>query len=320
MEKFDIEKLRNLPIESVASRLGLKVEKHKAICPFHADSHPSLTFNVSKNTYKCYVCDAHGGVIDLVMNHLKKTFIEACQWLADENNIILTEYKPAEKPRKQRPLDIEWLSRLVAVPQLTPEAQNFLYAERKIDPRVVKWAGISSISRASPCWRYGRDYYDAPSLLIPYRDIDGKLLSVQSRYLGKESGKARFKFPRGSKCHIYNLPVLRMLKEGEPLFITEGVTDCLAMLSAGHKAIAIPSATLLNKEDINLLRNHSTIDNRQSTLNLHMYPDADIPGEKLYFQLVSLANDLGASLQRHSLPLGFKDFGQYWASRKGLNG
>ena len=34
---------------------------------------------------------------------------------------------------------------------------------------------------------------------------------------------------------------------GEALFITEGPSDCWAMLSAGHKAIAIPSATLLTK-------------------------------------------------------------------------
>ncbi|MBR4922648.1 MAG: hypothetical protein IKY99_03380, partial [Bacteroidaceae bacterium] len=67
MERFDIEKLRALPIEGVAERLGLAVKKHKALCPFHADSHPSLSFYTKRNMYKCFVCDAHGGPIDLTM-------------------------------------------------------------------------------------------------------------------------------------------------------------------------------------------------------------------------------------------------------------
>lgn len=329
MEKFDIQKLRELPIEGVAERLGLKVSRHKALCPYHSDSHPSLTFNVAKNTFKCFVCSSHGGVIDLAMHVLNKNFVETCQWLADEHNIILNEWKPAEKPRKNRPLDLEWLSSLVAVPQLNAEAQHFLFDERKINPAVVRWLGISSISQPTPCWKYGKPYYDAPSLLIPYRDINCNLLSVQSRYLGKKEfsdnsrvidGNSRlkeiprFKFPRGSRCSIYNLTILRLLKPGEPLFITEGVTDCMAMLSAGHKAIAIPSATLLSRDDKTLLKEFSS--SLSSSLNLHMYPDADIPGEKLYFQLVSLANEIGASLQRHSLPPGCKDFGQYWATQQ----
>ena len=79
LSKFDIEKIRALPIEGVAQRLGLSPSRHQSLCPFHDDRHPSLHFNVSRNTYKCYVCDAHGGPIDLVMNHLKLSFVDACK-------------------------------------------------------------------------------------------------------------------------------------------------------------------------------------------------------------------------------------------------
>lgn len=326
MDKFDIQKLRDLPIEGVAERLGLRVQRHKALCPFHQDSHPSLTFNVSKNTFKCYVCNAYGGTIDLAMKLLPSTrrmgeglFTEACHWLANEHNVILTEWQPANKsspPSYQPSLDLEWLECMVARPHLSPQAQMFLFDERRIDPRVVRWLGISSIEKPAPCWRYGKPYYDAPSLLIPYRDIDGRLLSVQSRYLGPPSvkeGVPRFRFPRGGKCGIYNLPILRMLKPGEPLYISEGVTDCMALLSAGHKAIAIPSATLLKPADIEIITRPIRDGWRGS---FHMYPDADAPGEKLYQELVSMANQLQTCLIRHSLPIGCKDFGEYW---KNLN-
>ena len=51
MEKYDIQKLRDLPIEGVAERLGLRVSRHKCLCPFHDDHHASLSFKVSKNTF-----------------------------------------------------------------------------------------------------------------------------------------------------------------------------------------------------------------------------------------------------------------------------
>ena len=333
MKKFEIDRLRSLPIESVAERLGLTVTKHKSLCPYHDDSHPSLSFSVSKNTFRCYVCGAHGGTIDLAMKVLNKPFIEACQWLANEHNVILTEWKPAEKkPRKTVAPDIPYLENLVRKPVIHSEASDFLFAERKIDPRVVRWLGISSIQLPTPMSGapYERSFFNAPSLLIPYRDYNGNLLSVQARYLGNQSSSSlssalpRFQFPRGSKCTIFNLPILKHLKPGEPLFITEGVTDCMAMLSAGHKAIAIPSATLLTQKDIKMLKefakglaekaNPSTLTLNPTPLNLHMYPDADIPGEKLYFQLVGVANEIGACMVRHSLPHGFKDFGQWWAA------
>ena len=85
MDKFELQKLRDLPIEGVAERLGLDVRQHKALCPFHNDHHPSLSFNVRKNTYRCFVCGAHGGAIDLVMKCLHKDFIEACSWLGGED-------------------------------------------------------------------------------------------------------------------------------------------------------------------------------------------------------------------------------------------
>ncbi len=94
MDRLELQKLRDLPIEGVAERLGLQVVRHKALCPFHDDHHASLSFSVRRNTYRCFVCGASGGTIDLVMKYLGKGFREATKWLADENNIILNEWKP----------------------------------------------------------------------------------------------------------------------------------------------------------------------------------------------------------------------------------
>lgn len=94
LDKSTIQQLRQLPIEAVAERLGLRVTRHKSLCPFHDDHHASLTFNTRTNTYRCFACDAHGGTIDLVMNRMHKDFPDACRWLANSTNIIVEEYKP----------------------------------------------------------------------------------------------------------------------------------------------------------------------------------------------------------------------------------
>ena len=82
MDKFQLQKLRDLPIEGVAERLGLQVRMHKCLCPFHDDHHASMSFKVNKNTYRCFVCGESGGPIDLVMKYLRKDFLDACRWLS----------------------------------------------------------------------------------------------------------------------------------------------------------------------------------------------------------------------------------------------
>ena len=313
MERNDIDKLRALPIEGVAGRLGMKVVKHKALCPFHPDRHPSLSFHVGRNTYKCFVCDARGGnSIDLVMNVTGKSFGEACRWLADEHNVILTEWKPPEKPRKDYPPDVEYLETLVRHPTLNDEARRFLFTERRIHPAVVRWAGITSITQPAPCWRYGKPYYEAPALLIPYHDGHGRLVNVQSRYLGTDRDVPRFRFASRTPCRMYGLPVLGRLAPDEGLWISEGVTDCLALLSSGRKAIGIASATTLKPEDVELM---ARLKQQKGTV-FHICPDRDEAGERLYRQLLRAADDIGATLIRHELPHGCKDFGQWWAGQR----
>ena len=292
MDKIQLQKLRDLPIEGVAERLGLRVKHHKSLCPFHADSHPSMSYRVKTNTCRCFVCMSQSiGPIDLVMRHLNMEFKDACRWLADEHNIILDEWQPDPTDVAPQPFDASRYEPFFEHPWLNEVARKFLFHERMIDPRVVWWCRLTS-------WT---DRKGVPWLQIPYYNKEGQLVGVQNRNLVK-GALPRFRFPPGAECGIYNLPVLNLLKPGEQLFITEGASDCWAMLSAGHKAIAIPSATLLTKKDKELLSQLS------STISFHMYPDQDEPGERLFMQLQQVL----PNLQHHQLPKVCKDFSEYY--------
>ena len=368
LDKSTTQRLRSLPVEAVAERLGLRVVRHKSLCPFHDDHHASLSFSPSRNTFRCFVCDARGGTIDLVMRHLNMSFPDACRWLANGTNIILDTYRPrtptADRPA--RPFDAARYARLFEHPWLSDEARTFLFTERRLNPRVISWCRLTSwTDRQGTHW-----------LQTPYFDASGQLIGLQNRNLdyGKQKGDEgeedkrsvdkdkqeqgseakqgqgsetkqgqaveakqgqagdgkqgqagdgkqgqgsegreapRFRFPYGSRCTVYNLPVTAMLRPGEPLFITEGCSDCWAMLSAGHKAIAIPSATLLSQADKALLRD---LAQRLGT-SFHMFPDRDAPGERLFMQL----KEVLPGLQHHQLPVGCKDFAEYYVSALAKN-
>ena len=325
MNKEQLQRLRSLPVEAVAERLGLRVVRHKSLCPFHDDHHASLSYSPSRNTFRCFVCDARGGTIDLVMRHLNMSFPDACRWLANGTNIILDTYRPRTPTvdRPARPFDAARYARLFEHPWLSDEARTFLFTERHLDPRVVSWCRLTSwTDRQGTHW-----------LQTPYFDASGQLIGLQNRNLdyGKQKGDEveetradnkqgqgsecreapRFRFPYGSRCTVYNLPVTAMLRPGEPLFITEGCSDCWAMLSAGHKAIAIPSATLLSQADKALLRD---LAQRLGT-SFHMFPDRDAPGERLFMQL----REVLPGLQHHQLPVDCKDFAEYYVSALAKN-
>ena len=441
MNKEQLQRLRSLPVEAVAERLGLRVVRHKSLCPFHDDHHASLSYSPSRNTFRCFVCDARGGTIDLVMRHLNMSFPDACRWLANGTNIILDTYRPrtptADRPA--RPFDAARYARLFEHPWLSDEARTFLFTERHLDPRVVSWCRLTSWTDRQGTHWLQTPYFDASGQLIGLQNrnldygkhkkdegeetgadnkpwqaveskqeqavesdgkqgqavegkqeqgsegeqeqaIDGKQgqavegeqgqgsegkqgqavedkqgQAVESKQgqgsedkqgqavegdgkqgqgsedkqgqavegkqgqavegkqgQGSESREApRFRFPYGSRCTVYNLPVTAMLRPGEPLFITEGCSDCWAMLSAGHKAIAIPSATLLSQADKALLRD---LAQRLGT-SFHMFPDRDAPGERLFMQL----REVLPGLQHHQLPVDCKDFAEYYVSALAKN-
>lgn len=326
MEKYEIQKLRDLPIEKVAKEMGMKVEHHKTLCPFHDDHHASLSFNTRKNNCRCYVCMGDSvGTIDLVMKYLGKDFLSACRWLAEEHQVQLEEDRKREASSsssspgasssggsspednsggfssgKSSSFDASRYARFFEHPWLNLAARRFLFEERKIDERVAAWCRLTS-------WT---DKKGVNWLQIPYFSTEGKLIGIQNRNLDYKKGEStpRFRFPYGAKCSIYNLPIVRGMAPDEQLFITEGCSDCWAMLSAGHKAIAIPSATMLKPDDKKWLAEIGS----QLKIEWHMFPDRDAPGESLFLQL----KEILPQLVHHQLPPECKDFSEYYLKEK----
>jgi DNA primase len=82
------EEIRNrLSIKEVAERYSIEIlHNNKALCPFHSDTHPSLSFKNGK-FFKCFSCEAKGSIIDFVMLLFNLTATEAAKKLNEDFNL-----------------------------------------------------------------------------------------------------------------------------------------------------------------------------------------------------------------------------------------
>ena len=351
IDKYNIQKLRELDILQVADLLGMGLRNKRALCIHHDDHHPSLAFNVKKNTCHCYSCGFSADTIGLVRERLNLGFSEACRWLADHFDVYIGDEKYGNSARyteksadkklltasdrrmaslrahfaethvshghvASSSVDVEFYQQMFRQMHLSESGQRFLFEDRLLSPEALKVCQIVSTEQSVCMARVGRGVFDGPSIIFPYFDQEGRLVSVQSRYLGKKRPESsfdmnkasldeakpkeipRFKFAPGSHRMIYGLDRLKDYPPDEPLLITEGPSDCWTALTLGIHAIAIPSATLFDRRFQGLLAGR----------NLHIFPDQDEAGLSLYFELKKAL----PSLVYHQLPEGCKDLSEYY--------
>ena len=321
MEKFEIQRLRDIDIVSLLTHLGTQVDEHRrALCPFpgHADRHKgSFVVNREHSKCSCFSC-GHRGVdtIGLVQLVLGKTFPEACQYLADnygappislkgEKSHMITgtfggSYSSNVSPSRGLggldTFDTYRYAHHFLHPKLNDASRRFLFQERRISPRVASWYRLNSWTS-----RDGIDWLE-----LPYYSSDGHLIGVQNRRLTPSDTKPRFLFQPGSCTSAFGLQIIPYLKPTDELWIAEGPTDLLAMASAGHHGIAVASATLIRPEDFLPLK-------ERGILRWRMVHDNDPAGLQARDRIIQLANDLGASIIATPPPSPYKDFGEWWA-------
>lgn len=332
-----IKLLQEKDCEELAVKLGMKVNRHKALCFLHSETEPSLSFHpMKKNLWHCFSCGKGGNAINFMMEIDKCNFTEACEKLCNIYGITLPFGNTVVSPKKRffKPLrleknnlskennfDVEIAEWMLAILDLTDNAKKFLFEERKLKKEIVTSLGIKALDnvlsvskrafkkfgeeRCNESGLFGKNGYlpfRTPCLIFPYRDKHGKLIGLQSRYLGQNKKGPRFQFLSGLRTSLFNMPILNEIADNAELYITEGVTDCLAMLSWGLAAVAIPSATIIPEADLGLLKGY----------NLKIMPDNDEAGLNALKKLrISLAKK-GIRILKEDLPADYKDFGEFY--------
>ena len=111
IEKYIIDRILDAAkIEEVIEdfvELKKKGQRYLGLCPFHDDRHiGSFVVYPAKNCYRCFSCDAKGGVVDFLMNHGNMSYPDAIRWLGKKYHIevddIPVDYTPPA-PRQAPP-------------------------------------------------------------------------------------------------------------------------------------------------------------------------------------------------------------------------
>lgn len=342
MAYHDYEKIKEIKILDVVKKLGLQMRGRNALCFMHDDQRPSLTIYKGTNSWYCYTCCKGGGVIDLVESYFNYDRDKACKWLEVEFDIQPRPAnwkwkKPAKKVTTDKDsgkieVDREILDWIIANTNLTTQALHFLDEERKIKKNVYEGLNIRALDKEAEFkerlmvqfgakrlldnhilseGKYGYKLtWNGPCLLIPYYNYEGRIVNIQSRYLGEIKGAVppRFRFIKDSKTSLYNAQKLQEWPGGEALLVTEGVTDALAAMSAGIKAVAVAGVSAFKDEYADMLCNYA----------LFICPDNDKPGKSLVEDMRAKLKKRMAGIRVITLDDGSKDLGEYYAKHEEL--
>lgn len=346
-----ISKLLDINCFDVALRLGLKVRSYRSYCFLHDETKPSLSFHKNGKFWKCFSCGKGGNAINLVMAHENIGFHEACLWLCNNYGIYLPgkSIKGSYMPKIYNNDNFRNIKQQIKVSDnfnrevcewiinkagISKEASHFLYEERRFIPQIIESLSIKSITNPVKLVQALRLHFDdqtliasgwikrinnvfrlriyTPCLLIPYYDETNLLCCVQTRFLGSNTNAPRFQFVGSASNILFNAQSLHKLSTGDTLVISEGSTDCMALLSAGYNAIGIPSATTFPLDMLYPLAKYN--------LMMSVDNDKNQTGE-IAFQYIRYAiTKAGGSISRINFPKKYKDYSEFYAATKHNNG
>ena len=302
-------------IIDIATRLGLNIDRNnKAICPFHNDKNPSLSFNVKENYYHCFSCGASGDNIKLVMELLKCSFNEAIIFITGndykavnynynnkdyikENKVILNENYSDIYNRFIDLLDnqealLYLKNRCITKKQVIENKIKNIPKEKKEQLLIIKEllnyyseetlikSGILSKNKENNNLYL---FHYRHRLIIPYFDTDGKNInSIQGRNIDREEIKPKYLFNKNAKDSIYNIHKLSDVKD---LIICEGVIDALSLERLGYCAIALAGVS-----KVNLLEKYDIL----KQYNIYSFSDNDSAGKKLIKDIYNIDNYKGS--------------------------
>lgn len=177
MPLFTKESLENLRqridlVEVLSGHLELKRSgaSYKTHCPFHDEKTPSFMIQKGDSHYHCFGCGVHGDAIHFLMTHLKMSFLEAVESLAQRFHVHLETVEGSEEnkgPNKavlRQALDaaMHFFHFLLLNTPEGHEALQYLYA-RGIDLEFVKQFQIGFAPKSPGMFRtymHAKGFYD----------------------------------------------------------------------------------------------------------------------------------------------------------------
>ena len=322
---------RNIPILDLARSYGFELKKKShdsyfALCPWHNDKNPSLSFTPSKNIFHCFGCGKSSTTIDFVMfqenvdsGYAIKTLKERYKYMLNLDND-----PPPKPPDKNKESSSASQSRNGTAELLHPNTQKLLkrvvdyyHNTLKNSSRPVEYLMKRKIRQGELIDQFKVGFCDG-SLVSKLPEADKKLLKEIGIINQNDFGHERFKdcivFPIineiGQITEIYGRSIK---KEGgkhfylpgkhqgifnpqalnhKEIFLCESIIDALSIMSLGYPNVTTSfGINGFTDEMLNLLK-------EKGVKKVYICYDSDRQAEKAFFLLAERLKNIGIETSR----------------------
>lgn len=204
-----------------------KGDEYWTLCPFHTDHH-ATNFSVSKRGYKCFACDANGG-LQALAKHLG---IDPASGGVDTASRGATGARGARGASSQRGHTNVFYPN--ASLTLDDYARHF-----DLPVNFLKGLGLKDTKK-----------YNRPAVLVPYSDENDDEIARRWRLRLKKAGSGkdtRFVWRKGDKVALYGLWRLADAKAKGYVVLVEGESDSQTLWYHGIPALGVPGAAAWKK-------------------------------------------------------------------------
>lgn len=302
MDQSLINEIRNKVdiVEFIGKYIPLikRGKNYFGLCPFHADTNPSLSVSREKQIYKCFVCGEAGNIFHFLMKYENISFLEAVSKIGNDIGISINNINVKKENKYQELYDIYDLALKFYQNNLLSKegyaAREYL-TKRKLDMETIKEFGIGlSLNKRDHLIKLlSQKGYDINTLneiglasgeidtyinrvMFPLFNIDGKVNGFSGRiYHGEDlnkylNTKETVIFKKGENVFNYKR-AKEEVRKNKFVIVMEGFMAVIRAYTIGVKNCVALMGTSLTIDQINLIKKLSS--------NVYLCFDGDKAGE-----------------------------------------
>ncbi len=315
MIDFGIDEIisRISPIDVVSEYLELKKsgKNYMALCPFHPDKTPSLSFDPERGLFHCFGCGKSGNLIQFIMEIEGITFFDAFKKLAGKAGVEIKKARYSE--RKAKVLDtLKWAKdfyhsillssegerarnylkernlsmgtiRNFEIGLATGEPDRILKEARKngIDPSLLFEAGLVAESESNLLKDFFRE-----RIIFPIFNVSGTCVGMGGRTVPWKNEEPKYLNSRESFYFnksrlLFGLYFTKEnIKKEDKVIVVEGYMDLIKLYQSGIRCVVAPLGTSLTEEQCQIISRY--------TKNVFLLFDNDPAGKAAMERAISL--------------------------------
>ena len=200
----------------IASDLNINLKSNKCKCFIHkSNSDTVMSFDKEAKRFKCFSCSQSYDIFNHYQEHYNLNFVDCVKAIIKDFSLNIellidkSERKAKKAPTKHNSYNEKVLS---------------YCNKRRISKSTVDYVGVKE---------------NEGNVVFEYRNELGEHIANKYRFTSK-TAKVKMMFEKDTNINtLFNMDKINI---SEPLVITEGEFDCLAVIEAGYKnAVSIPS-------------------------------------------------------------------------------